>query len=110
MQNWIFGCDVCQQACPWNKFSLPADISFNPNNAKLSPVDLTLSPAEFNRRFKHSPIQRAKRRGLLRNLAVALGNSGDKNNLSILEQAAQDDEPLVKAHAQWAIENIKGSS
>ncbi|GAB4541389.1 MAG: tRNA epoxyqueuosine(34) reductase QueG [Anaerolineales bacterium] len=103
MQNWVFGCDVCQQVCPWNRFSAPADSALAQPDAAIQPADLSLSPVEFNRRFKESPLKRAKRRGVLRNLAVALGNNGNKNHLPILEQALQDDEPLVREHAQWAV-------
>jgi epoxyqueuosine reductase len=106
MQNWIFGCDVCQQVCPWNRFSLPADISLIPNNATPLPADMLLSPAGFNQRFKKSPVKRAKRRGYLRNLAVAIGNNGNENNISILEKAMQDDEPLIREHAAWAKEHL----
>ncbi len=105
--NWIFGCDICQQACPWNRFSAPADSSLAPTSADLiQPADLTLAPVGFNRRFKRSPIQRAKRRGLLRSLAVALGNKRDKIHLPVLQKAAMDDEPLIREHAQWAIQKI----
>ena len=101
--NWVFGCDVCQQACPWNRFSLPPDPAFEPKiPLPVLPSDLLLSSVEFNKRFKRSPIKRAKRRGYLRNISIASGNNGGKNDIPILEQAAQDDEPLVKSHAQWA--------
>lgn len=106
--DWVFGCDICQMVCPWNRFSAPADSALEPNSAlRAQPTDLTLSPVEFNQRFKRSPIKRAKRRGYLRNLAVALGNYGNVDDLSLLEQA---DEPLVREHAQWAIQKIKGKS
>lgn len=105
--NWVFGCDVCQQVCPWNRFSLPSDPALAPSiPLPVLPGDLSMTPSEFNRRFKNSPLKRAKRRGYLRNLAVAVGNTGDKSDLSILEQAAQDEETLVKSHAQWAIHKI----
>jgi epoxyqueuosine reductase len=107
MGNWVFGCDVCQRVCPWNRFSAPGDSSLDPQNAEVTADDLLLALVEFNRRFKRSPIRRAKRRGLLRNLAVAVGNSKDAKYVSILKQAAQDDEPLVREHAQWALEQIR---
>ena len=110
MQDWVFGCDICQQVCPWNRFAAPeGDASFQPS-AGASATDLVatlaLTPESFNRQFKRSPIQRAKRRGLLRNAAVALGNIGDDRALPALEKALEDPEPLVGEHARWAIERI----
>ncbi len=108
MQNWIFGCDICQQVCPWNRFSQPADPAFEikiPFPALTS--DLLLTSVEFNLRFKKSPIKRTKRRGYLRNLAVAIGNRGNKIDISTLKQAMQDEESLVKEHAKWAIGKLE---
>lgn len=108
MKNWAFGCDVCQQACPWNRFSQPADKSLQAHAAPLIRTsDLLLTPAEFNQRFRHSPLKRAKRRGVLRNLAVASGNTGNEADLPLLRRAAQDDELLVRDHAQWAIRQMR---
>ena len=68
--------------------------------------DLLLTSVEFNQRFKKSPVKRAKRRGYLRNLAVAVGNNGNENDLPVLEQVAQDEEPMIREHVQWAIQKI----
>jgi len=105
--NWIFGCDVCQQVCPWNRFSQPADSAFE---TKIPlPVlsgDLLLDPEAFNQRFKKSPIKRTKRRGYARNIAIAIGNNKNKKDIPLLEQALQDDESLIQTHAKWALEKI----
>jgi len=104
MQNWVFGCDICQQVCPWNRFSPPADPVFE---AKIPlPVltsDLLLTPVDFNQRFKSSPVRRAKRRGYLRNLAVAIGNRQDKRDVPILKRVMQDEDLLVKEYVKWAM-------
>jgi epoxyqueuosine reductase len=107
MGEWIFGCDICQQVCPWNRFSQEADPAFEP----LIPLpvlteDLLLTPVEFNQRFKRTPIKRPKRRGYLRNLAVAVGNTGEEQDIPILEEAMKDDEPLVREHAKWAVNTV----
>lgn len=108
--NWIFGCDICQMVCPWNRFASPrGDASFEPEAgaaaAGLIHI-LTLTPESFKRHFARSPLKRAKRRGLLRNAAVALGNSRDPRALPALENALDDPEPLVREHAKWAIGRI----
>lgn len=107
ISNWVFGCDICQQVCPWNRFSSPAGPAFKPSiPLPVQTSDLLLTPSAFNQRFKRSPIKRAKRRGYLRNIAVAAGNNKNKKDIPILEQAAQDEEPLVQSHTQWAIKTI----
>lgn len=105
--NWVFGCDICQMVCPWNRFAGDADPAFEQRevNPALS-VDLTLTPQDFNQRFKGSPVKRTKRRGYLRNVAVALGNTGDMHALPVLQNALNDEEPMVREHARWAIEKI----
>lgn len=111
MSDWVFGCDICQMVCPWNRFAAPeGDPSFSPRENVQSPNlirELELMPEDFNRKFKHSPVKRAKRRGYLRNVAVGLGNKGSAQNIPALEKALQDSEPMVREHAAWAIEQIK---
>jgi epoxyqueuosine reductase len=121
MKDWIFGCDLCQQVCPWNvRFATEkADTaktfqeSFTPRPNVPHPCliqELCLTPEEFNRKFKGSPIKRAKRRGYLRNVAVALGNYGDTRSVSVLAHALFDDpEPLVRGHSAWSLGQIGGS-
>jgi epoxyqueuosine reductase len=108
MGDWIFGCDVCQMVCPWNRFASRGDAVFADKEPPLSLTDeLLLTPEAFNRRFERSPVKRARRRGYLRNVAVALGNIGDEKSLPALEKASKDREPMVRAHAEWAIKQIE---
>ena len=113
MGNWIFGCDVCQEVCPWNiRFSTPdGDSAFAPREKAPAPDlrdEIHLTPEQFNRKFKGSPIQRTKRRGYLRNIAVALGNAGDPSAIPGLIHALHDPESLIRAHAAWALGQIGG--
>ena len=108
MGDWIFGCDICQLVCPWNRFAEQGDSAFEARRPAHSLTEeLALTPQEFSQRFKGSPVKRAKRSGYLRNVAVALGNVGDRINLPVLQHALDDEEPMVREHAQWAIEKIE---
>ena len=110
MGNRVFGCDICQQVCPWNRFAdQENEPACNPRPNLADPdliAELALRPQEFNRKFKENPVLRSKRRGYLRNVAVALGNSGNPAAFAALERAVQDTEPLVREHAVWALEQI----
>jgi epoxyqueuosine reductase len=106
--DWAFGCDICQMVCPWNRFAPEGDSAFSNAHAPQTLTDeLSLTLQAFNQRFKLSPVKRTKRRGYLRNIAVALGNSGDMHALPVLQNALNDDEPMIREHAQWAIDKIK---
>ncbi len=105
--NRIFGCDLCQEACPWNRFARAAPgTEFRPREGhrSLRLADLAaLSREEFDRRFRGSSVRRAGYAGFLRNVAVALGNGGDGSAAPALEKALVHDEPLVRGHAVWAL-------
>jgi epoxyqueuosine reductase len=109
--NRIFGCDDCLLACPWNRFAREGQLMKAHARPDLAQPDLLelmeLDEACFKRRFADTPMLRAKRRGLLRNVCVALGNTGDERALPALQKAAHDPEPLVSKHACWAIEQIE---
>ncbi len=105
--DWVFGCDICQMVCPWNRFAVEGDPAFGKGNpAQPLTEELSVSTQEFNQRFKGTPVKRAKRRGYLRNVAVALGNTGDMHALPVLQNGLNDEEPLVREHVRWAIEKI----
>jgi epoxyqueuosine reductase len=133
MGNLIFGCDICQQVCPVNlvaerRLGLRQDsristsssqpVHFRPrqefrpragvgSSPELIPL-LSLTEEQFRERFRLSPIRRTKRRGLLRNVCVALGNSGDHDAVPALIGALHDYEPLVRGHAAWALGKLGG--
>ena len=112
--NRIYGCDDCLAACPWNRFAHEGSLMKSHARPGLNSPDLIellkLDDAGFKSRFNGSPILRTKRRGLLRNVCVALGNTGDESALPALERATHDVEPLIVVHASWAIDRIHSLS
>jgi epoxyqueuosine reductase len=109
--NRIFGCDDCLAVCPWNRFAREGNLMKPHLRRDLAEPDLIellqLDEAGFKSRFVGTPIVRTKRRGLLRNVCVALGNVGHRFALPVLEQAAQDPESLIAEHAHWAVGEIE---
>jgi epoxyqueuosine reductase len=104
LENWVFGCDVCQEACPWNTEPREAAEELTP----FLPSLLALDRGAFRARFGRTAVTRTKRRGLLRNVAVALGNSGNPEAVPPLVAALEDPEPLVRGHAAWALGRLGG--
>ena len=110
MGNRIFGCDDCQTVCPWNSkvqapkvdFLKPREDTFLPKLAKL----LDLDDEGFRQMFRKSAIKRTKRTGLLRNVCIAMGNSGDTAFVPQLLDVLKDDEPLIRGHAVWALKQL----
>jgi len=112
MDNWVFGCDICQEVCPWNiRFAPARGHQEFESREGIHGIDLEkeleLSPIQFNEKFKGSPVKRPKRRGYLRNVAVALGNAGKKSSLPALKRALlKEEEKLIRGHAAWALGEI----
>jgi len=108
--NRIYGCDDCLAACPWNRFAREGNLMKPHARQDLAAPDLIellqLDDAGFKARFAGTPMLRTKRRGVLRNVCVALGNVGDETALPFLEKAARDKEPLIAEHAHWAMGQI----
>jgi epoxyqueuosine reductase len=111
MGHWIYGCDVCQQVCPWQRFAEPtqerAFLAQTPSRAVPLLTELMeLNEETFQRQYAGTPILRIGRARLLRNAAVALGNWGDERAVPTLKKALSDPEPLVRDHATWALGQV----
>lgn len=112
--DWVFGCDVCQQVCPWNnKSPTSEEPAFAPVEG-MNPLELTslfdLDEAGFRERFRHTPLWRAHREGLLRNAAIVLGNHPVREALPALLKGLADDSALVRDSCAWALEQLAVAS
>ncbi len=107
MGDWLFGCDVCQEVCPWNRFApQTVDTAIAPQDhaASLDPCALLrMDEEEFRRRFRETPLWRPRRRGILRNAAIVLGNTRPHQGVAALAIAMDDVEPLIRGAAAWAL-------
>jgi epoxyqueuosine reductase len=113
MGNWLFGCDVCQDVCPWNNKAPKSGVGeFSPADG-ANPVDLRglffLDDDAFRQRFRHTPLWRPRRRGILRNAAIVLGNQRDILAVEALSKGLNDDEPLVRGASAWSLGEIGGN-
>jgi epoxyqueuosine reductase len=106
----VFGCDICQDVCPWNrKAPATSAAEFQPREGLVNPALewlAEISAEEFREQFRGSPIRRTKRTGLRRNAAIAMGNSGDPHFIPALERLAADDDPVVAESARWSLEQL----
>jgi epoxyqueuosine reductase len=113
MGRHVFGCDICQDVCPWNRKAPSTEAEeFQPRAGLVNPALEWLAgmtAEEFRDTFRGSPIRRTKRTGLRRNAVVAMGNSGNRRFLSILDRLAVDEDPVVAKHAKWAVNNLATS-
>ena len=107
---WAFGCDVCQEVCPWNrKAATTREPAFASRETPSPEALLELDEAAFRDRFRRTALWRARRSGLLRNAAIVLGNRGDRRVVPALERAAGDHDPVVSTAAAWALGRLAGN-
>jgi epoxyqueuosine reductase len=115
MGDCLFGCDICQEVCPWNDRAMrlsPSDLRPNTdgNPSRIDLIELlSMDEAAFRQAFRHTPMWRPRRRGLLRNAAICVGNSKDSRAAEILCQLLHDAEPLIRGAAAWALGQIGGN-
>ena len=114
MGRHVFGCDICQDVCPWNrKAPATSAAEFEPREGLVNPaLDwlAEMQPEEFRAVFRGSPVRRAKLSGLRRNAVIAMGNSGDQKFLPTLKELCEDSDPVVAEHARWAAARLARGS
>ena len=113
IDTWVFGCDLCQEVCPVNrKVQQARDTAFINSDSHIRSVDLIgllqMTPEQYQVKFKGSPIKRAKLNGLKRNACIALGNIGDEQAVSHLEDVLLHSDRVIQVHAAWALGEIGG--
>lgn len=110
----VFGCDICQDVCPWNrKAAVTTDPAFQSRPGLFNPPLERLARItedEFREMFRHSAVRRARYRGFLRNVCLAMGNSGDPGFIPELARLAEHPDEIVREHAQWALDQLKTKS
>ena len=113
MGRHVFGCDICQDVCPWNRKAPATNVAeFQPRQELVNPALgwlAEMSAEEFRHTFRGSPLRRAKPSGLRRNAVIAMGNSGDRNFLPLLEKLAEDEDEVVSESAAWAIQKLSAA-
>jgi epoxyqueuosine reductase len=111
MGRHVFGCDICQDVCPWNrKAPVSSAPEFQPRADLVNPaLDwlATITEENFRETFRGSPVKRTKRQGLRRNAVIAMANLGDPRFVSVLEALANDEDAVVAEHARWALEQLR---
>lgn len=109
----VYGCDICQDVCPWNrKAPATSATEFRPREALVNPALAWLAkitPEEFQQKFRGSPIRRTKRSGLRRNAVIAMGNSGDSQFIPLLRTLEEDEDNVVAEAAKWSLNNLCGA-
>jgi epoxyqueuosine reductase len=111
--DWLFGCDICQEVCPWNHRAPQSNEPSLAPAADSNPIELIalfhLDDEAFRRRFRHTPLWRARRRGILRNAAIVLGNQRATAAIPVLTRGLNDPEPLIRDACAWALDQIGGA-
>jgi epoxyqueuosine reductase len=111
LDGWLFGCDICQDVCPWNDRVAGSEESGFAPRGDQNPVELlslfALDDEQFRQRFRHTPLWRAKRRGILRNAAMLLGSRRNADAVQALALGSADSEPLVRHACAWALGQIQ---